>query len=311
MISLHRRSVLRSALGATGLLQLGLAGRAVAAAAGSALTASDLPGGLTAISGAGATVVCASGPDGAVVVDSGLADRAGELSALLLRRTGAKRIATVFNTCWRLEHTGGNDALGAAGARIVAHENTREWMGTEIDSRWENKVYPPRAMVARPSQTFYTTAQPVALGDERIEYGYLLQAHTDGDIYVFFRKANVLVVGGAVAGKGWPVIDWSTDGWIGGMVRGLETLIKISDDKTVIIPADGTPLSRADLEKQRVMYVAIMARLQQIMESGEGTPEVLKARPAADYEAERGDPTQFLTLAFKSFWGNVRQFKAI
>jgi cyclase len=305
-----RRTVLRTGIAVAATAALDIGGRASAAAL-SDLTVSDLPGGLVMISGAGGAVVAARGPDGAVLVDCGRADRAEALQALVLQRTGARKVATLFNTCWRLEQTGGNDRLAAGGARIVAHENTRLWMTEEIPSRWENRVYPPRAPAARPAETFYATAPAMPLGAERIDYGYLLQAHTDGDIYVFFRKANVLAVGGAVAGKGWPVIDWSTNGWIGGMVRGLETLIKLADDKTVIVPSDGVLLTKADLIKQHDMYVAIMGRLQKMMESGFSTTEVLKGAPAADYVAERGDPTQFLTLAFKSFWGDVREFRAV
>lgn len=284
---------------------------AAAPAPTSGLTVRDLPGGLHLISGAGGAVVAARGPEGAVMVDCGRADSAEAVHALALQKTGAKKVATLFNTCWRLEQTGGNDRLAAAGARILAHENTRLWMGTEIPSRWEDKVYPPRAPAARPAETFYTTAPAVPLGAEKAEWGYLLQAHTDGDIYVFFRKANVLVVGGAVAGKGWPTIDWSTNGWYGGMIRGLETLTKLADDRTVIVPADGTLLTKADLARQHDMHMAIMTRLQTLMEGGMSTAQVLQAKPAADYVAERGDPTQFLTLAFKSFWGNVRQFRAV
>jgi len=184
-------------------------------------------------------------------------------------------------------------------------------MTEEIACRWEDKVYPPRAPAARPAETFYATAPAMPLGPETIDQGYLLQAHTDGDIYVFFRKANVLVVGGAVAGKGWPKIDYSTNGWYGGMIRGLETLTKLADDKTVIVTGDGVLLSKADLVKQHDMYMAIMTRLETMMESGLSTAQVIQGQPAAAYVAERGDPTQFLTLAFKSFWGNVRQFKAV
>ena len=296
--------LLGAALAATALA---VAGRTHAAPA---LATSPLPGGLSLITGAGGNVVVGRGPGGAVMVDCGHADQADALVALALQRTGAHEVATLFNTCWRLEQTGGNDRLAARGARILAHENTRLWMGEEIASRWEGKVYPPRAPAARPTQTIYTTAT-LPLGGETVDYGYLLQAHTDGDIYVFFRKANVLVVGGAVAGRGWPVIDWSTGGWIGGHVRGLETLIKLADAKTVIVPADGPVLTRADIEAQHAMFVAIMTRLQQLLESGAGVADVLKAAPAADYVADKGDPTLFLTLAFKSFWGHVRQFKAI
>jgi hypothetical protein len=79
----------------------------------------------------------------------------------------------------------------------------------------------------------------------------------------------------------------------------------------VIVPADGARLSKADLVKQHDMHMAIMGRLQTMMESGYSTAQVLKGEPAGPYVAERGDPTQFLTLAFKSFWGDVRQFKAV
>jgi len=305
-----RRKILLTGMAAAASAPFDFAGRALAAPA-PGLIVSDLPGGLCMISGAGGVVVAARGPGGAVMVDCGHADQAEALRALVLQKTGAKTVAALFNTCWRLEQTGGNDLLAARGARIIAHENTRLWMGVEIPSRWENAVYPPRAPAARPTETFFTTAPAMPLGAETIDYGYLLQAHTDGDIYVFFRKANVLVVGGAVAGKGWPVIDWSTNGWFGGEIRGLETLIKLADDKTVIVPADGVLLTKADLVKQHDMYMTIMNRLQKMLESGFSTSDVLKGAPAAEYVAERGDPNPFLTLAFKSFWGNIRQFRAV
>jgi cyclase len=304
-----RRKILRTGIAVAASAPFGL-GHAFAAPM-PGLTVSDLPGGLCMISGAGGAVVAARGPGGAVMVDCGRADQAEALRALVLQKTGAKTVASVFNTCWRLEQSGGNDLLAAHGARVIAHENTRLWMGVEIPSRWESKVYPPRAPAARPTETFFTTAPAMPLGNETIDYGYLLQAHTDGDLYVFFRKANVLVVGGAVAGKGWPVIDYSTNGWYGGMILGLASLIKLADDKTVIVPADGVLLTKADLVKQHDMYMAIMNRLQKMLESGFSTSDVLKGAPAAEYVADRGDADPFLTLAFKSFWGNIRQFRAV
>jgi len=59
------------------------------------------------------------------------------------------------------------------------------------------------------------------------------------------------------------------------------------------------------------MYRAILDKMQAIMESGQGASAVLKARPAAEYEAERGPSDAFVAQAFKSFWSNIRQFKAI
>ena len=287
---------------------IGFAGASRAAAGG--LAVRDLPGGLSMITGAGTNVVVAPGPDGPVVVDSGQATHAEELLALVAQRSGGRKPATLFNTCWRLDQTGGNDRFGARGVPILAQENTRLWMGTEFDVNWENRTYPPRAPIARPTVSFYKDGA-MPLGSERAEYAHLLEAHTDGDLYVHFRNANVLAVGAAVAGQGWPMLDWSTGGWLGGHIWGLESLIKLADDKTVIVPADGPLLTRADLEKQRVMYRAILTKMQTIMESGQGASVVLKSRPAAEYEAERGPSDAFVAQAFKSFWSNIRQFKAI
>ncbi len=111
-----------------------------------------------------------------------------------------------FNTHWHPDHTGGNEKLKGAGTEILAHENTRLWMGTQILSRWDGARYEPRPRAAWPTRTFYTT-QRVDTGDEILECGYLLQAHTDGDIYVKLTRSNVLVTGdvftvGSLSGAG-------------------------------------------------------------------------------------------------------------
>jgi len=288
----------------------------------------ELAPGVKLISGAGANVLAVAGPDGAVMVDGGLAQHAPSLIQRVLAETGSKKIARLINTHWHLEATGANDLLGAKGTPILAHENTRLWMGTEITSRWQDpkgpgKVYPPRARQARPTESFYT-AKEIALGGEMVQCGYLLQAHTDGDIYVRLRKANVIAAGGVLSGKGWPIIDWQTGGWIGaaagrggptfnnvevptygGMVGALQTLASLADDNTRIVPADGPVLTKADVEAQIVMYAAIAARLREMMNKGLSTDEVIAAAPTKEFDARMGDPKLFLTLAFESLWGHV------
>jgi glyoxylase-like metal-dependent hydrolase (beta-lactamase superfamily II) len=133
---------------------------------------------------------------------------------------------------------------------------------------------------------------------------YLLQAHTDGDLYVHFRDANVIVAGGAVSAEGWPVIDYKTGGWLGGLVEGLRDLIKVADANTKIVPANGPVITKADLEEQRAMYAAIFDRLGKLLRKGMGPEEVLAANPTREFDAKWGDPTQFVTLAFKSLWGH-------
>ena len=87
-----------------------------------------------------------------------------------------------------------------AGARIVAHEHTKQYLSTEFFVDWEGRTYQPLPAKALPTQTFYTKGT-MTFGSEQVEYGHLGQAHTDGDIYVLFPDSNVLVAGGNLIRK--------------------------------------------------------------------------------------------------------------
>jgi glyoxylase-like metal-dependent hydrolase (beta-lactamase superfamily II) len=319
-----RRALIAAGLG--GALSVGLGAAARAAApppADPQLSAREIADGVSLITGAGMNVVAVRGPDGPVLVDGGLAEHAPAVVDLALRQTRSRKVDTLFNTAWRLESTGANDLLGPQGTRIIAHENTRLWMGTEIWVRWEGKTYAPRAKAARPNTTFYTTGS-LTLGHEKAEFGYLPQAHTDGDIYVFFRKANVLVCGGMLSNQGWPLIDWATGGWIGssaksavlnvipipvygGMNPSLLALIDLADDKTIIVPGKGPVMTRAELKAQSAMYTKISERLRDALYAGKGPSEVIASTPTREFDDRMGggDPTQFVTLAFQSIWGHL------
>ena len=82
-------------------------------------------------------------------------------------------------------------------------------------------------------------------GAETIEYGYLLEAHTRGDAYVFFRDSNVLAVGDVVSPLRDPSLDWYAGGWLGGRVDAMDDLLELVDDQTRIVPAYGPVMTRA------------------------------------------------------------------
>jgi glyoxylase-like metal-dependent hydrolase (beta-lactamase superfamily II) len=301
----NRRGFLKATLGgaaAVSLYQLASA-PAVARDARTALTATRLNDHISVISGAGANVVAMSGPEGALLVDGGLEERSGELVKLALKETSAKRVHTLINTHWHPEQTGSNERLGKSGARIIAHENTKLWLGYSNPVPLKDTKYGPLPPKALPNDTTFNSGK-LEFGSEHVEYGYLLQAHTDGDLYVFLRDANVLATGGVVSAEGWPVVDYNTGGWLGGLVDGLKSLIKVADANTKIVPANGPVITRADLEAQRDMYAAIFDRLGKLLRKGMGPDEVVAANPTKEFDAKWGEPTQFVTMAFKSLWGH-------
>lgn len=280
-----------------------------AAAAGAPLTVTELRSGLHLIAGAGGNVVVLVKPEGLLLVDSGASERTRELLALLDQRFGAAPIGALFNTHWHLDHTGGNDAIAARGTKtIVAHENTRLWMSTKFYVEWEDRYYQRRAPASRPNKTFFTSdKQPLELvfGGERVVYGQLSEAHTDGDIYVRFPDRNVIVAGGAVTAARYPVLDYITGGWIGGMVDATQKLLTLADPATLIVPDLGPPQMRADLETQSGMLSTVRERIEAIALQGRGVQDMLAERITKEFDSRYGaDSTQFITNAYQSMWWN-------
>jgi hypothetical protein len=157
---------------------------------------------------------------------------------------------------------------------------------------------------ALPNKTFYTTGSVNANG-EQIDYGYMLQAHTDGDIYVHFRKSNVLALGGLTSANTWPLIDWWTGGWIEGLANGLDTAAKVANPETRIVTANGPIMTHAELQAHAKMYRTVSQRVQQLMRRGRGVQETLDASPTKEFDAQMGNPEQFLRRAVESCWPHL------
>lgn len=280
-----------------------------AQAAGAEITVTQLRDGLHLVAGAGGNVVVLARPEGLLLVDSGASERAGELLALLGQRFAGAPVGVLFNTHWHLDHTGGNDAIAARGTKtIVAHENTRLWMSTKFYVEWEDRYYPRRAPASRPNKTFFTSdRQPLELefGGERVVYGQLTEAHTDGDLYVHFPDRNVIVAGGAVTAGRYPVLDYITGGWIGGMVDATTKLLALADASTLIVPDVGPAQMRADLEAQAGMLSTVRERIEAIALQGRGVQDMLAERITREFDPRYGpDSAQFISNAYKSMWWN-------
>jgi cyclase len=252
---------------------------------------------LFVISGGGGNVTVFNSHEGVLLVDGGSQACSAEMLELVRRRTGVSRIHTLFNTHWHWDQTGSNLSLGSAGTRIIAHENTRLWLGTDVDCKWQHRAYRRLPREARPNQTFYTSGR-LSFGGETIEYGYLPQAHTDGDIYVRFRKANVLAAGCVVSVGSYPILDYCTNGWIGGMADATQRLIGLSDPATRVIPGEGAPQSLAGLQAQHTMLVTVKQRLSKLLADGMGADDMIAAAPTREFDARWGDPKLFILNAY-------------
>jgi len=302
--SLDRRTFLKTVVGGATVASLGTVVPVRARTPRSPIGSVKLTDTVTLFTGDGANVVAARNGDGLALVDGGLTARSHELLKLIRKTTGLRRVNTLFNTHWHPCQTGSNEPIGKEHATIIAHENTRLWLCYANPVPEEHRTYGPLPAYARPNKTFFYNTEQVMIGGEPVEYGYMLQAHTDGDIYVHFKQSNVLVTGGVVSNQGWPIIDYKTGGWIVGMVGGIETLLKVADANTQIIPANGPVMSRADLAQHHKMFATISERIERLFLHGLGPEQAIAQNPTKEFNAQWGDPTEFTTQAFKSLWGH-------
>ena len=291
--------------GASGLIGLALSRHASSQQAG----ITRLTDRLSLIAG-GTNVLAYASPEGLVLVDSGEPARTAPLMAAVRQvwtpATGGPFV-TLFNTHWHLEHTGGNEAIRQAGAKagatIVAHENTRLWMATPVWSPAEDRYRQPRPAAARPDKTFYDTGA-MTTANERIEYGYLIAAHTSGDVYVRFRDANVLAVGDVASPARDPELDWFTGAWIGGRVDAMARLLTMCDDRTRIVPGYGPVMTKAQLQAEHDVMKTIYDRVFDLVRKGDESSDMLKAGVLNDLPRTWKDPRRFLYDVQKGLWAH-------
>jgi glyoxylase-like metal-dependent hydrolase (beta-lactamase superfamily II) len=258
---------------------------------------------LSLVTTGGTNVVALSTPDGLVVVDTGAPNLRDPVAASLRGLAPGGRVRTVFNTHWHEENTGANELLRQNGATIVAHVNTKRWMATPTWIPAEDRYRPPRPRDAHPSETFYRDGS-MNVGNERIDYGYLIEAHTSGDIYVFFRDSNVLAVGDVASPARDPELDYFTGAWIGGRVDAMNRLLSLSNAQTRFVPGYGPVMTRAELQAERDVMKAIYDRTVDRVRESDGPEDMLKAGVLNGLPRTWKDPQRFLYDLSKGLWAH-------
>jgi glyoxylase-like metal-dependent hydrolase (beta-lactamase superfamily II) len=259
--------------------------------------------GFTLLTGGGGNILVVTTPDGAILVDSGTGETASTLLQTVAEVTGGAKIHTLFNTHWHLEQIGGNDAIGSAGANVVAHEKTRLRLAVGYYVPTEDRYLRPVPVKAQPTESFYTTGS-TTIGGQRIEYGYLIEAHTDGDAYVYFRDANVIAVGDAISPERDPELDWWGGGWLGGRIDSLKLLLASTNAQTRFIPSYGAPVGREAVQAEHDMCELLFGRFFERIRRGESNEEMLAAGIMEGTGRTWNDPAKFVHDAHQGFWGH-------
>jgi cyclase len=248
------------------------------------ITPTKLADNLTLLSGPGGNVVVLHGADGKIVVDSFVQPVWPKLKSDI-DGMGNEPIKLLIDTHWHFDHTDNNAHFHDAGVPILAHENTKKRMSQPHDLLGMH--FEPSPANALPTQEFKERHTMKANGED-LELGFIPPAHTDTDIYVLYKKANVLHCGDVFFNGMYPFIDAGTRGSITGQISGADKLLKMADNNTKIVPGHGALGDKAALTKYRDMLVTARERVHKLKASGKSEKEVVAAKPLADFEAAWG-----------------------
>ncbi|QOG19765.1 MULTISPECIES: MBL fold metallo-hydrolase [Bradyrhizobium] len=271
-------------------------------AAKAVITTYKLRGNVSVLEGSGGNIAVLTGPDGKLLVDAGIGVSRPQLSKALAE-LGSEPVARLINTHWHFDHADGNEWLHAAGAKIIAHENTRKHLASIQRVEDWDYVFLPSPSDAVPVDVF-TKNQDLTFNGASLALRYYGPAHTDSDISVMFTEANILHVGDTYWNGIYPFIDYSTGGGINGMIAASDANLAVAKDDTIIIPGHGKPVSnKAELQEFRDMLVAIRDNVGNLKQQGKTRDEAVAAKPTAAFDAKWGqfviDPGFFTRLVYE------------
>lgn len=257
-----------------------------AAAAADPVRIDRLRGNVAMLSGSGGNIGVLTGPRGLFLVDAGIAVSKSRIQAAL-RSLGSGPVRYVVDTHWHWDHTDGNAWLRRAGATIIADIHTRRRLGQTIRVvEWEH-TFTPVPRDGLPNEALVGD-KVIRFGGERVAIRHYKPAHTDGDIFVYFTRADILQTGDTFWNGMYPFIDYVGGGGIDGSIRAANLNLRLAGPKTLIIPGHGPVGNRAQLVAFRDMLVAVRAKVAALKARGWTVDQVVAARPTAGLDATWG-----------------------
>jgi glyoxylase-like metal-dependent hydrolase (beta-lactamase superfamily II) len=255
------------------------------------------------VQGAGGNMLACAGPQGLLVVDADYLKMSAKLVAPL-DSLGAGPCRLVVNTHWHFDHVGGNAALAAAGAIVMGHANTRRHMSAAQHLDVIDQDVAASSPEALPCE-IVNDSLVIQWGDETVLLRHVPAAHTDGDLVVHLRRADVVHTGDLCFNGGYPYIDTAHGGTIDGVLAGLDVVLSLAGPATRIVPGHGPVATRDELAAYRDALQRFRDLVVAEMEAGRTLAEVQAAKPTAELDAIWGrrmfPPDAFTELVFRSF----------
>lgn len=241
------------------------------------------------------------GAQGVLVVDDQFPEMVPKYKAAIRELGGSEKITFVINTHWHFDHSDGNKALGPEGTWFVAQESSREMMLKDnvINLVSQQREQPAHPAIALPVVT-YDRSMRLHFNGQRIDLLHFGPAHTTGDTAVIFRELDIVHLGDVFNMAGYPFIDADNGGSLAGVIDFCAGVLEEIDETAVVIPGHGPVSDYRGLADYVTMLRTIRDRIAALVATGASLEQVIAARPTAEWDEQRGDPTRLLDRAYAS-----------
>lgn len=270
------------------------------AAAKAEITVEPLRGGISVLMGSGGNITVLSAKEGKLMVDAGIAVSQARVEAALAK-LGPGKVKYLINTHYHWDHTDGNKWVQASGATIIAQKNTLKHVSESTRVEDWNYTFEPLPEAARP-KVLVDTDKTITFAGSKVIMKNFGVGHTDSDLWVYFAKADVLVLGDIFWNGVYPFIDNAHGGGINQAIRWADHAIKQCGANTIVVPGHGPVGNRAQLVEFRDMLAKIRDNVAALKKQGKSLDEIIAAKPTAAFDAKFGgfviDPAFFTRLVY-------------
>lgn len=250
------------------------------------------------LEGRGGNIGVLVGKDGILLVDDQFSHMHDAIKYQLAKISN-QEVKYLINTHWHVDHSDGNENFGKLGSTIIAHKNSRERMLSDQYIKVFNHHQQPYNNDGIPKIAFDNTME-LHINKQTIHLISAKNAHTDGDLFVYFSESNVIHAGDIFVTYGYPFIDQPNGGSIQGVITAIDQMIALSNEQTRIIPGHGTLSNKNDLIAYRQMLATILSRIKTEFQKGKSLDEIIKTHPTRGFTSQKINEAIFVEIVLNN-----------
>lgn len=246
------------------------------------------------IEGQGGNIGILIGEDGVLLID----DQFAHLHEAILENISEiskEDVKYIINTHWHVDHTNGNEKFGEEGSIIIAQENSAIRMRSPQTIAVFNHYQKPYSEIGIPKIKF-SKDYKLLFNKQNIHLIAVKNAHTDGDLIVHFKEANVIHTGDVFVTYGYPFIDAPNGGSIQGVLLAIDKILSLCDEETKIIPGHGSISTKTDVIIYKCMLETLLNRIKIEDNKGKSRNEIIATNPTRGFYSEKINETIFVDI---------------